>query len=509
MISDSLIARAVIKLVAIIYSSVPIISTIYYIFYVINHKSLLVELFPDAFSATFMNSSISVFLHYWLGFELVFHLYFLTTVTRFQKLLPPVIPSKHARVELLNNCLNSVDKFDHWIEGWFCVGKKKAKFDQIHRENVEEWLAWSFFASHIEEIRQNTEYITELYDMIDFIENAKKVKFPEGYNPDIRCIRLTLDPIRAIPRPFIFYVAIFMLNYVYYVILRLSGFEHYGLKYSVLNGYWSSTLEFDIQEETIKSSPSRISYWYYNPNLHNENAPLKKNHQKQQPIVFIHGVGVGLFCYFKFLRKLYKLNRPLFLVELPYVSMRLIEDVPTMEETVQEIEEMLTSHGFPKATFVAHSLGTAVCAWVIKEARKRVGGCVLIDPICFLLHYPHVAYNFVYREPKAANEHVTYLFASRELHISHYFARHFHWFQSVFFVTHRNALPANTHVYVSEHDNIVPSSDVYKYLAKNNISVHMMRGLDHSSYLFRSDWEDRIVSDILRSCNASRRSWYI
>jgi len=139
MISDSLIARAVIKLVAIIYSSVPIISTIYYIFYVINHKSLLVELFPDAFSATFMNSSISVFLHYWLGFELVFHLYFLTTVTRFQKLLPPVIPSKQSRAELLNNCLDSVDKFDHWVEGWFCVGKTKAKFDQIHRENVEEW----------------------------------------------------------------------------------------------------------------------------------------------------------------------------------------------------------------------------------------------------------------------------------------------------------------------------------------------------------------------------------
>jgi len=370
-------------------------------------------------------------------------------------------------------------------------------------------LAWSFFASPIEEIRQNTEYITELYDMVDFIENAKKVKFPEGYNPDIRCIRLTLDPIRAIPRPFIFYVAIFMLNYVYYFILRLAGFEHYGLKYSVSNGYWSSTLEFDIQEETIKSSPSRISYWYYNPNSRNENAPLKKNHQKQQPIVFIHGVGGGLFCYFNFLRKLYKLNRPLFLVELPYVSMRLIEDVPTMEETVQEIEEMLTSHGFPKATFVAHSLGTAVCAWVIKEARKRVGGVVLIDPICFLLHYSNVAYNFVYREPKAANEHVTYLFGSRELYISHYFSRHFHWFQSAFFVTHRNALPANTHVYVSEHDNIVPSSDVYKYLAKNNISVHMMRGLDHSSYLFRSDWEDKIVSDILRSCNASRRSWYI
>ncbi|CAG8627302.1 6269_t:CDS:2 [Funneliformis mosseae] len=505
MISDSLIARAIMRLVATIYSSVPIISSIYYIFYVINRKSLLVELFPDAFSATFMNSSVSIFLHYWLGFELVFHLYFLMTVTRFQKLLPPVVPPKHVRAELLHNCLDTIDKFDAWIEGWFSVGNKKANFDQIRRGNLEEWLAWCFFASSIEEIRQNTEYIAELYETIAIIENSKKINFTEGYNPDIQCVRLTLDPIKAIPRPFVFYVVCITSNLLY----RLAGFEHYGLKYSVLNGYWSSTLEFDIQEETIKSSQSRISYWYYNPNSHNESAPLKKNHQKQQPIVFIHGVGGGLFCYFNFLRKLYNLNRPLFLVELPHVSMRLIEDVPTMEETVREIEEMLMSHGYPKATFVAHSLGTAVCSWMIKEARKRVGGCVLIDPICFLLHYSHVAYNFVYREPKAANEHMTYLFCSRELYISYYFSRHFHWFQSAFFVKNRNALPANTHIYLSEHDNIVPSSEVYKYLAKKNVSVHMMRGLDHASYLFRPDWEDRIVSDILRCSNASRRNWYI
>jgi len=428
------------------------------------------------------------------------------TITRFQKLLPPVIPPKHVRAELLHNCLNTVDKFETWLLGWFNANsKKKAKFDQIFRGNMEEWLAWSFFASNLEEIRKNAEYMNEIHEVIRIIENEKKVKFPEGYNPDVQCIRLTLDPIRSIPRPFVFYVVIFMLNYVYYIVLRLFGFEHYGSRESILNGYWSSTLEFDIQEETSKLSPSRICYWYYNPS---DSARLKKNHQKQQPIVFIHGVGCGLFPYSNLIRKLYKLNRPLFLVELPYVSMRMVEDVPPMEETVREIEEMLASKGFPKATFVAHSLGTAVFASIIKEARKCVGGCVLIDPICFLLHYPDVAYNFVYREPVAANEHATYLFGSSELYISYYFSRHFHWFQSALFISPRNMLPANTHIYLSEHDNIVPSSDVYKYLVKNNISVHMMRELDHSSFLLRPDWEDRIVNDVLRCCNASRRSWY-
>ncbi|RIA98659.1 Alpha/Beta hydrolase protein [Glomus cerebriforme] len=430
------------------------------------------------------------------------------TIKRFQKQLPPVIPPKHIRADSLFNCLNTVENFETWLEGWFKVGNKKTRFDQIYRGNIEEWLGWSFFSSPIEIVRQNTEYINELYDIINVIENEKRVKFPEGYNPDVKCIRLTLDPVKAIPRPFIFYVMIFIFNYINYIVLRIFGFEHYGLNESILHGYWSSTLEFDIQEETSKLAPSRISYWYYNPN---DSTPLKKNHQKkqkQQPIVFIHGVGGGLWFYIKFVRRLYKLNRPLFLVELPYVSMRMVEDVPTMEETVREIEEMLISKGFSKATFVAHSLGTAVCAWVIKEARKRVGGCVLIDPICFLLHYPDVAYNFVYREPMAANEHATHLFASSELYISYYFARHFHWFQSALYVHPRNILPTNTHVYLSEHDNIVPSTEVYKYLVKNNVSVHMMRGLDHASYLFRPDWEDKIINDVLRCCNAPRRSWY-
>jgi len=139
MIADSLIARAIIRLVASIYSLVPIISSIYYLFYVINRKSLLVELFPNAFSVALMNSSISIFLHYWLGFELVFHLYFLMAVARFQKLLPPVIPAKHVRVEILYNCLNTIDKFETWLEGWFIVGNKKAKIDQIYRGNLEEW----------------------------------------------------------------------------------------------------------------------------------------------------------------------------------------------------------------------------------------------------------------------------------------------------------------------------------------------------------------------------------
>ncbi|CAG8581329.1 12608_t:CDS:2, partial [Dentiscutata erythropus] len=374
------------------------------------------------------------------------------TKSRFQNHLPPVVPSKQLRRELIDFCFCTVDKFESWLEGWFNIGHKKSSFNQIYKENLAEWISWSFFATSLKNIRNHPEYSEEINEIIDLIEKRMNVKFRQGYNPNCECIKLTLDPVQAIPRPFIFYATIFLLSFGFNTFLKFYGFEHYGSKNNILNGYWSSTLEFDIHEGY---PPSKISYWYYNP--HSCFPSRKKGHLK--PIVFIHGVGGGLFCYLNFIKKLRKLDRPLFLVELPYVSMQMVEDVPTMEETVREIEEMLVSRNYPKAVFVGHSLGTAVCAWMVKEARKRISGLVLIDPIIFLLHYPNVAYNFKYRIPQAANE-----------------------------------------------DNLVPSKEVYKYLTKNNVNVHMMHKLDHSSFLFNSHWEDKIINDILK-CSNSRKSY--
>lgn len=100
---------------------------------------MLVEFFPDTFSTEIIDASLFVFLHYWLGFELIFYLYFEVTKSRFQKLLTPVVPSKCVRTELFNNILQTVDKFDTWIEGWFNVGHRKSTLNQIYRENLAEW----------------------------------------------------------------------------------------------------------------------------------------------------------------------------------------------------------------------------------------------------------------------------------------------------------------------------------------------------------------------------------
>lgn len=66
-------------------------------------------------------------------------------------------------------------------------------------------MAWSFFATTLENVRDDHELSYELDIMVNRVETKNKIKFPDGYNPNCSCIRLTLDPVKAIHRPFFFY----------------------------------------------------------------------------------------------------------------------------------------------------------------------------------------------------------------------------------------------------------------------------------------------------------------
>lgn len=142
MIRNNSLTRFQMKLISWLCSTVPIISLIYYLFYLANKKSLLVGIFPFN---NFIESSSSSFLHYWLGFEVLFYFYFLLTKSRLQKLLKPVTPRKDQRTKILHECLQEVEDFKAWIEGWFKIDDRKTTFDQIHKSNFTEWYLFTFY----------------------------------------------------------------------------------------------------------------------------------------------------------------------------------------------------------------------------------------------------------------------------------------------------------------------------------------------------------------------------
>lgn len=221
--------------------------------------------------------------------------------------------------------------------------------------------------------------------MIDDFSRAFNIQFRPGYDEDIIALRITLDPVQAYHRPFAFYLFIFIMTYLIGLVLQAWGLRRYGPDTPSLFSLWWNDFSSSRNQE-------RVAYWF------------RDGDRTKKPIVFIHGIGPGFLPYMKFIYNLATLNAPMFCIELPYVAMRCVEDVPTMQETLQDMERMLRRHGFYEAVFVGHSLGTAVTSWVIKHLPKAVAGVVLLDPICFMLHYKDICVNFVYRIPKTASE---------------------------------------------------------------------------------------------------------
>lgn len=55
----------------------------------------------------------------------------------------------------------------------------------------------------------------------------------------------------------------------------------------------------------------------------------------------------------------------------------------------------------------------------------RIATTLLVDPIPFLLHLPDVAFNFVYRASRDADEWLLWYIVSRDLDVARTLARHF------------------------------------------------------------------------------------
>lgn len=253
-------------------------------------------------------------------------------------------------------------------------------------------IAWAFFAKPLETVLEDETATEELYWMIDHFAAKFMLDIKPGYDEDIVAFRLTLDPVQAYHRPLAFYVFIMSMTYITSLILKAWGLRRFGPDIqSSLSLWWSDSHQQQQPNDSNVQSES-IVYWF------------KDGDRSKKPIIFIHGIGPGFLPYIKFVHNLLHLGAPVFCVEQPHVAMRCIEQVPTMQDTVRDIERMLHHHGFHDAVFVAHSLGTGVVSWAVQHIPKSVAAMVLLDPICFMLHYKDICVNFVYRIPKTASE---------------------------------------------------------------------------------------------------------
>ncbi|TPX58455.1 hypothetical protein PhCBS80983_g03142 [Powellomyces hirtus] len=369
------------------------------------------------------------------------------------------------------------------ISGWF-LG---AEFTTIRRQNMRAWVAWAFTDQDVNLLDEDHSSQTDA--LLALLESLMNWTFPPGHNENIKCIRLTLDPVQAAHRPLIYYLVCKCVNAASHVGLRILGYKQRTLDPMDVAG--SGTLTYLYRAPTQPTPPNAL------------------------PIVFIHGIGVGFAAYIPFIALLPR-NVPVYLLEWPHVAMQLEEEVPTIPDTLAFITGMLNRDNHAKATFVAHSLGTLATSWMLNSPlhRSRVGSVVLLDPVNFMLCDPTIAYNFLYRPPTTVLELLMHYFVSREMYISNCLSRHFHWSKNVLFY---QDLPSVSHpdlknvVILSEEDGIVPSPRVRAYLEGKNYensnyasSVHLEyhEGRNHGEMLLRKYLLLPTIKQIAEACGS-------
>ena len=216
---------------------------------------------------------------------------------------------------------------------------------------------------------------------------------------------MTLDPVKIYHKPLAHYTLIQVINYSAIFLYSNLGFQRLC---------------------SIKGFP--VFY-------------RKGSSSASPPLVFFHGLGIGLPSYLPFISDLV-INQPdrtcillfsffylVVLFEMPSISMQLDDNHVLPKEYSTHVSECLEGLGLSKCVFAGHSIGTACVRWMDLFYPELVLGRVFIDPICFSLWTHHIAHNALYRNPKTLNECFIKYVGMSEAGIATFLHRYFVWYR--------------------------------------------------------------------------------
>ncbi|CCM05133.1 uncharacterized protein FIBRA_07341 [Fibroporia radiculosa] len=377
--------------------------------------------------------------------------------------------------------------------GWFFHSDSQF----IKRENMKEWLMWAFFGSNYGDLRQ--EWVEELEGYLTRVEEYLGCKLEDGWSDTAKCMRSTLDPVVTVHRPLIWYTIVALVDTITCSTLLSHGFKHYDNQnpFASFPWRWVSLI-------SRKSLHPDIAYWY---------RPHRS--KTKQPIIFLHGIGIGLWPYVRFFFELLVEDPEvgIIAVENLAVSMRISQPPLPREVMLSVLLSILDHHNLPRIVLAAHSYGTVLAAHILRDPifSKRVVSMLLVDPIPFLLYLPGVAHNFVYRQPRRASEWQLWYFASRDPDISRALSRHFFWVENVLWKEDLDG--RENAVVLCGKDQIADADEVRRYLTgtngsefrwrKDGLEVLYYPHLDHSKEFDTSELRRPMVEILSRFVRSS------
>ncbi|KAF2121190.1 hypothetical protein BDV96DRAFT_563750 [Lophiotrema nucula] len=295
---------------------------------------------------------------------------------------PPRLSREDRRI-LFQRCHDNIPDPERYLQKWFL----NAPASEIKRENVRDFFRWSFLNTGEHDVADDE----ELEEYTKALEELLGRKLQPGRG-NANSFRLTLNKVDMLHRSLTWYLCVSVVDTLAYVHMRYHAFDFHRTSLSRFHSV------FPFRPLTLltpyRSPAKTLTYWH---RPHTSKTRL--------PILFIHGIGIGLYPYVKFLAELNQTLEDdtqdgevgIIAVEIMNISMRITNEAMQKEQMCQEIDCILEAHGWDKVVLISHSYGSIIATHLLNtpQITHKIGPILFIDPVSFLLHLPDVAYNFV------------------------------------------------------------------------------------------------------------------
>lgn len=199
---------------------------------------------------------------------------------------PPSI-NREERRKLLHRCLENCEDVKALISGWFM----DVPFEKLSKKELLTFLAWMLLGKPLEKVVDAEELEDLEYALCLVQETAEHHLSTEENEKEHPCMRHTLDELKHNHRPIITYLFTHILvnGFLCSLFLRYKGFKYH--------------------------TAGKISYWHRKAHGEAARAP---------PIVFCHGIGIGLITCKRLIEALLIFPCDIILVEIPFISLQVL-----------------------------------------------------------------------------------------------------------------------------------------------------------------------------------------
>ena len=375
----------------------------------------------------------------------------------------------------------SKERGKKWLEGWFYHEKKLEDMSQIE---IRTFLSWAYFNKKLEEL--NEEEMKEIEEDVNLKLGTFEFK---KENSTQRMLRPNMDKLqdRILHKPLVFYFLseIVVQRMIVPLAMRLGGFRKSAVR--------------DEEGRTLK-------YWY-----------RESSSTNNTPIVFFHGVGIGVLPYVSLFRDIVNAtveDRLIIAPEFPSVSLTVPIDIGTNpKETSNLLNKILREHKIQRVIFVAHSFGVWPLSWLLKHFSQSsdlsVEKSIIIDPVNVGVHRANLCRAFLYDPPQVTfqSSRSFYKFMltqtlNRDARVVSTFMRNIRWYESFILEELENIECEKMTFFFSERDSYMDAEQDYNDVKRFNSSdvcldAKLWKGVIHGEFLIRDDLCRDVLNEIL------------